>query len=195
MADQNPGGITGVWAEQNTRASLFAALKRREVFATSGPRIKVRLHQTWSSTNFCTATYPQSIINAGGMPMGGTMSPNPGAGLPYFVVTAAKDLVSLARVDIIKVDIISGQARERVISFPLAGPQTSTACITWQDPEFVAGAPAFYYARVVQAATPRWSSYDCDALGALAPAGCAPGGPLREMIQERAWTSPIWSLP
>lgn len=193
--DENPGGITGVWAEQNTRPSIFAALKRREVFGTSGPRIKVRLYQTWSSTNFCTATYPQNLINAGGVPMGGTMSANPGAGQPYFVVSAVKDLVDLASIDIIKVDILNGQPRERVISFPLTGAQASTACLSWQDPEFVAGAPAFYYARVVQAATPRWSSYDCDELGALAPAGCEAGGQFREPIQERAWTSPIWSLP
>jgi hypothetical protein len=193
--DENPGGITGVWAEQNTRPSIFSALKRREVFATSGPRIKVRLFQTWSSTNFCTATYPQNIINAGGVPMGGTMSANPGTGKPYFVVSAVKDVVDLARIDIIKVDIVNGQARERVIPFPLTGAQTSTACLTWQDPEFVAGAPTFYYARVVQAETPRWSAYDCDALGVLAPAGCEAGGKFREPIQERAWTSPIWSHP
>jgi hypothetical protein len=195
MPDQNPGGITGVWAEQNTRASIFAALQRREVFGTSGPRIKVRLYQTWSSTNYCTATFPQNIITAGGVPMGGTLSANPGIGAPYFVVSAVKDLVDLARIDIIKVDIVNGQARERVIPFPLAGGQTSTACLTWQDPEYVAGAPAFYYARVLQAPTPRWSAYDCERLGALAPAGCEPGGELREMIQERAWTSPIWSHP
>jgi hypothetical protein len=193
--DENPGGITGVWAEQNTRPSLFAALKRREVFATSGPRIKVRLFQTWSSTNFCTATYPQNIINAGGVPMGGTLSANPGNGNPYFVVSAVKDLVDLARIDIIKVDIVNGQPRQRVIPFELTGTQKSTACLTWQDPEYVAGAPAFYYARVLQAATPRWSAYDCDQLGALAPAGCDPGGRFREPIQERAWTSPIWSMP
>jgi hypothetical protein len=195
FADHNPGGITGVWAEENTRPSLFAALKRREVFASSGPRIKVRMFQTWSSTNFCTASYPQNIITAGGVPMGGTLSANPGSGNPYFVVSAVKDLIDLARIDIIKVDIINGQPRERVIPFTLTGAQTSTACLTWQDPEYVAGAPSFYYARVLQAATPRWSAYDCEQLGALAPAGCEPGGSLRQPIQERAWTSPIWALP
>jgi hypothetical protein len=195
LPDHNPGGITGVWAEQNTRASIFAALQRREVFGTSGPRIRVRLYQTWDSTNYCTATFPQNIITAGGVPMGGALSTNPGVGAPYLVVSAVKDLVDLARIDIVKVDIVNGQARERVFSLPLGVGQTSTACLTWQDPEYVAGAPAFYYARVLQAPTPRWSTYDCERLGALAPAGCDPGGNLRQMIQERAWTSPIWSHP
>lgn len=201
----NPGGITGVWAEQNTRANLFAALKRRETFATSGPRIKVRFYQTWSSTDFCQpgdggsgSSFPSNIISAGGIPMGGTMGTNPGSGPPRFVVMAAKDVVNLAEIDIIKGDVVGGHVREQV--FPMALPGTqgysqSMPCLTWQDTTYVPGAPAFYYARVLQTATPRWSSYDCDRLGGLAPSGCSAGGGLRQQIQERAWTSPIWSAP
>lgn len=202
----NPGGLTGVWAEQNTRGNIFAALRRREVFATSGPRIPVRFYQTWSSTDFCagnlsdggTGSFPANIIDSGGVPMGGTMSPNPGSDKPYFVVSAAKDVVNLAQIQIIKADVVGGQLRERVHDIPLPGPQgysTTAPCITWRDEEYVAGAPAFYYARVLQVPTPRWTSYDCDRLGAAAPAECAQGGKFREQIQERAWTSPIWSAP
>jgi hypothetical protein len=66
--------------------------------------------------------------------MGGTLSANPGAGAPYFVVSAMKDLVDLAQIDIIKVDIVNGQPRERVLSIPLTAAQASTACITWTSP-------------------------------------------------------------
>lgn len=204
LVEYNPGGLTGVWAEQNTRASIFAALERREVFATSGPRIKVRFYQTWSNTDFCSgalpgggsAPFPNNIIDSGGVPMGGTMGSNPGSGNPYFIVSAAKDLADLAEIDIIKADVVGGQIRERVHRFTLPGSQgysTAAPCLIWEDTEYQPGAPAFYYARVLQVPTPRWTSYDCDRLGAQAPAGCEPGGALRQPIQERAWSSPVWA--
>jgi hypothetical protein len=70
---------------------------------------------------------------------------------------------------------------------------SGSACIGWIDPAFDASGPAFYYVRVLQVPTWRWSHYDC--LAAPATTGCGAGGPLDVMIQERAWTSPIWWLP
>jgi hypothetical protein len=194
-ATKNPGGITGVWAPQNTREDIFAALYRRETFATSGPRIAVRFYEVWDPSSFCTGAFPGNVIGAGGVPMGGTMKP--GTGSPQFVVSALKDEADLAEVDIIKGAYVNGALTEEVHRFTPASPGTTwtngSVCLGFTDPAFVAGGPAFYYVRVLQVPTPRWSHYDCAA--APTTAGCEAGGPLDVMIQERAWTSPIWWLP
>jgi hypothetical protein len=78
-----------------------------------------------------------------------------------------------------------------VASIP--APSPGALCVRWQDPAFDPKAPTYYYARVLQVPTPRWSHYDC--VKQPATAGCQPGGPLDVTLQERAWTSPIWSLP
>ena len=190
----NPGGITGVWAEQNTRDRIFAALARRETFATSGPRIAVRFYEVWSAADFCGAdagggSFPGNVIAAGGVPMGGTMAS--GSGSPTFIVNALKDSDDLAEVDIIKGSIVAGTLKEEVQRFtPSAG---GSVCTQWNDPAFDAASPAFYYVRILQVPTWRWSHYDCQADPGAA--GCGPDGGLDEMIQERAWTSPIWWLP
>jgi hypothetical protein len=192
-ADKNPGGLTGVWAEQNTRDSIFAALGRRETFATSGTFIQVRLYQTWSTTDFCTGAFPSNIIDGGGLPMGGTIQSgggSPGQG-PTLYVSAAKDTADLAQVDIIKGTVTGGKVVETVTSMP--APSPGSFCMKWQDPAFDPKAPTFYYARVLEVPTPRWSHYDCQKMPAAA--GCQAGGTLDVDIQERAWTSPIWSLP
>jgi hypothetical protein len=194
-ADRNPGGITGVWAPQNTREDIFAALYRRETFATSGPRMAVRFYQVWDASNFCTGAFPGNVIAAGGLPMGSTMAR--GTGAPQFVVSALKDDADLAEVDIIKGMYVNGTLTESIHRFTPSSPNTTwtggSACLGWTDPAFDASGPAFYYVRVLQAPTPRWSHYDC--LAAPTTPGCEPGGNLDVMIQERAWTSPIWWLP
>jgi len=83
----NPGGITGAWAEQNTRASIFAALRRRETFATSGPRMVVRFYEVWNTRDYCGADaggggFPGNVIAAGGVPMGATMAKGTGSPTP-----------------------------------------------------------------------------------------------------------------
>jgi hypothetical protein len=191
-ADKNPGGLTGVWAEQNTRDAIFAALSRRETFATSGTFITVRMYQTWDATNYCTAAFPQNIVDAGGVPMGGTMAAPGGAvGGPWIYVSAAKDTADLAKVDIIKGTVQAGNVVENVTSLP--APSPGAFCVRWQDPSFDPKAPTYYYARVLEVPTPRWSHYDC--IAAPKQAGCGAGGPLDVTIQERAWASPVWSLP
>jgi hypothetical protein len=189
----NPGGITGVWAEQNTRADIYAALDRRETIGTSGPRIAVRLYQTWSTGNFCTSAFPGNIIADGGVPMGGRIGARPAAGAkPTFVVSALKDVDNLAEIDFVKVQVKNGVSTTVVTPFTV---NAASACVSWTDTAYDPTAPAAVYARVLQVPTWRWSHYDCVALGAAAPAGCLTGGPLDVQIQERAWTSPIYRLP
>jgi hypothetical protein len=197
--DFNPGGITGVWAEQNTRDRIFAALQRREVFGTSGPRIKVRFYQYSGAQNPCSdPNFPQQVVNSGGVPMGGTMG-SVGAGSAKFVVYALKDNTDLAEIDIFKASVVGGQVKEQLQKFTVSG---GSACITWTDTGYSASAPALYYARVLEQPTPRWSHNDCDSLKQTNPSdwqtiapGCLPGGGLDVNIRERAWSSPIWNLP
>jgi uncharacterized protein DUF3604 len=195
--NHNPGGITGVWATQNTREDIFAALYRRETYATSGPRITVRFYQVWSGTDYCTGGFPANVLADGGVPMGATMAAPGGATAPQFVVSALKDTDDLAEVDIVTGMYVGGVLTENIKRFTPASPNTTwtngSVCLGWTDPAFNATGPAFYYVRVLQVPTPRWSHYDC--LAAPATAGCGAGGTLDVNIQERAWTSPIWWLP
>ena len=197
-ARNNPGGITGVWAEENTRESLFAALERRETFATSGPRIRVRLYQTVGVPDPCADPgFPRRVVDAGGVPMGGML--RDAGSPPTFVVHALQDQTPLASVDIVKLGVTGGAATEKVYTVPL-GP--TPYCITWTDPDYDPTEPAAWYARVREQPTWRWSHYDCEALRVSNPGDwqtiapdCLPGGALDVMIQERAWTSSIWHLP
>jgi hypothetical protein len=189
----NPGGLTGIWAEQNTRESLFAALKRRETYATSGPRIVVRFEQVWSHDGD-----PCEQAQLGdAVPMGGTLGkpPTPGA-RPRFVVRALQDPVEgarLERVDIVKLSVVDGAVVERVVALPARDPLGDAAlCRVWTDEELAADQPALWYARVLQKPTWRWSHHACQE-AARQGLECQPG--LDVQIQERAWTSPIWSLP
>lgn len=194
----NPGGITGVWAEQNTRDRIFAAMQRREVFGTSGPRIKVRLYAYTGLQNPCSdANFPQNVVLSGGVPMGGTMPPA-AAGAAKFVVSALKDTTDLAEIDIFKASMVNGTMVERIKRISVSG---GSACVTWTDTDYSPANPGLYYARVLEQPTPRWSHNDCIALKqsdpnwqSVAP-DCAAGGALDVNIQERAWTSPIWNLP
>lgn len=208
----NPGGITGVWAEENTRSSIFEALRRRESFATSGPKIRVRFYQVNTPLDPCLdPDFPAAIVAAGGVPMGGTMATR--ASAPKFVVYATEDETPLAAVDIVKASIVGGAVVEKVftIALPAAAPHPP-GCVVWVDPDFQGDDPAFYYARVREEPTWRWSHYDCEALklsnpiqgpthddwNVIAP-GCGSSDPLTGgldfMIRERAWTSAIWYLP
>jgi hypothetical protein len=196
----NPGGLTGAWAEQDTREAIFAALQRRETFGTSGPRIAVRFYEVATSNDYCGADaggggFPGNVIAAGGVPMGGTMPT--GSSSANFVVTALKDATDLAEVDIIRGAIVKGTLDESVTRFTPASPggvwSGGSVCLRWTDSSFDPAAPAYYYVRVLQQPTWRWSHYDCQTDPTAA--ACAPGGGGDVMIQERAWTSPIWWLP
>jgi hypothetical protein len=197
----NPGGITGIWAEENTRDALWAALERRETFATSGPKIRVRFYEYTGGDPCADPGFPADVVSRGGVPMGGTMTYAGSA--PSFVVYALQDATPLAAVDVVKASAVDGSTVESVHTIPFAAPPY---CVTWTDPAFDPAAPAFYYARVREQPTWRWSHYDCERLKASNPSdwqtlvpGCASSDPAAGgfdlTIQERAWTSPIWYLP
>ncbi len=216
---ENPGGLTGVWAEENTRASLFDAMYRKETFGTSGVHIKVRLFGGWG--------YNKDILNAkdwvhqsyaNGVPMGSDLPPMKG-NAPTFVVWAVKDPTSanLDRIQIIKGWTKNGQSFEKIFDVAWSGDRKAnkwtgrvpavqstvdldTATYTnsvgstelktvWTDPEFDAGLHAFYYVRVLEIPTPRWT------LIQAVKAGIPPPDVVPLTGQERAWSSPIWYAP
>jgi hypothetical protein len=190
-----PGGLAAVWAEENTRAAIFDALARRETFATSGTRIRVRTYalavpdDATAQTYCADPSFPAKLVAAGAQPMGGTVS---AAQAPYIFVMAMADRTPLAAFDIIRLHAATALTRQAIHTVALAGAERQSFCKFWRDPAFVPGAPALYYARVLEAPTPRWSARDC----ALAPStpACTDGS-IPAQIQERAWTSPIFAVP
>jgi hypothetical protein len=233
----NPGGLTAVWAEENSRDAIFAALRRRETYATSGTRMQVRFFAgDYRAGANCNA--PDLVRRAyeRGTPMGGELGAVRQRKSPDFLVWAAKDPgtverpgTDLARLQVVKgwVDA-AGAVHERVFDVAQAGagagvdPVTcapvgtgaSELCARWKDPDFDPRQRAFYYARVLENPTCRWSTTVCkeagvdpfaaDCAAQAAAAGTAFAncclGPandpfLAPTVQERAWTSPIWYRP
>jgi hypothetical protein len=223
----NPGGLAVVWAEENTRDSLFDAMQRRETYGTSGPRIQLRFFGSWH--------YPEDLCASGsfvetgyaeGVPMGSDLPLRRGAaGPPAFAVWALRDPgpagqpgTPLQQVQIVKGWIDGGELREKV--FEVAGDSANGAsvnvdtcsplgqgadslCTVWRDPEFEPEQRAFYYARVLENPSCRWSAFICNAnqvdcsepdeVAKELEACCSPEH--RPAIQERAWSSPIWYRP
>ena len=212
----NPGTLTGAWAESNTRGAIYDAMARKETYATSGTRIKVRF--------FAGYDYPNDLLKqkdwikkayAGGVAMGGDLMAKDDAS-PKFVVSALKSPHSgnLDRIQIIKLWTDGVLDHEKIYDVALSDDRKvdpnsgkvsavgntvdlKTATYTnsigdtelnamWTDPDFDAGQNAVYYVRVLEIPTPRWSTYDAVKLG-LPPSDMVPA-----TIQERAWTSPIW---
>lgn len=205
------GGLAVVWAEQNTRASIFAALERRETYGVSGPRLIVRFYET-TSAQPCTADFPQTILdNDAALPMGSTFtSANLTGTAPMFAIGAWPDsatqqlasgspgVAGIAAVQVIKAHGKAGaDGGANIVEDPPYDVPISSAgaCVTWSDPSFDSSEYAFYYVRVLQVPTWRWSHYDCETDAGAGIAGCAPDGGLDVSIQERAWTSPIWYTP
>jgi hypothetical protein len=211
----NPAGIAAVWAQENTRESLFAAMKRREVYGTSGPRIVARLFGGWEFPgDLCSD--PDGIARADreGVAMGSRLpSPPTSADAPSFFVVAAKDAGSqlqpgtpLQRIQIIKGWTEEGGARYRVFEVAgdpdngagvgddcnLLGEGFDSLCAVWTDPEFSFEQQAFYYARVVENPSCRWTALQCDGASNAADLESCGDPDLIRVIQERAWTSPIW---
>jgi len=224
--ESNPGGLAMVWAAENSRDALFAAIRRREVYGTSGTRPIVRTFAGNLPRELCTSP---DFVGSGyrsGVPMGSEIGAVRGRQSPRFAVLANQDPGSpgqpgtaLQRIQIIKgwVDG-AGQAQERV--FDVAGdpnngasvdlstcePQGAGApslCTVWQDPDFDPNQRAFYYARVLENPTCRWSRRLCNDLGVdCSNPGSVPpvfsqccSADFADTIQERAWTSPVWYRP
>jgi len=183
----NPGGLAGVWAEENSRDALFEAMRRKEAWGTSGPRIVVRLFGGFDlPENLCAAPDFAAQGYAKGVPMGGDLAPPAAAGgPPRFAVWAVRDAgtddvpgTPLERIQVVKLWLAKdGKAREQV--FDVAGAPSRDAsvdlatctthgagaeqlCATWSDPSFDAATPALWYARVVENPSCRWIQYACN---------------------------------
>ena len=214
------GGLAGVWAEENTRAALFDALRRRETFATSGTRITLRFFAGWD--------FPGSIDNVNdlaalgydkGVTMGGELAPPETTTAPAFIIQATKDPqgVNLQRVQVIKGWLQQGKSREQVYDVACADGLTpdpgtrrcpdngasvdlSDCSVSsdkgavelktlWRDPDFDPRQPAFYYLRVLENPSCRWTTWEALREGKQLFKDITP------TIHERAWSSPIWYKP
>jgi hypothetical protein len=212
-------GLAAVWAEDNTREAIYDAFRRKETFATSGPRMKVMFFGGFELTEDLIEDH--ELIERAyreGTHMGGELSGN-GSAAPGFLVWAFADPVGtrLQRAQVIKGYLEDGEHREQVFdvacSDGLAVDPTTHRCpdngarvdladcsITagvgaaelktlWRDPTFDPSVEAFYYVRVLENPTCRWSTWDA------VSAGEKPRPDLPSTIQERAWSSPIWYRP
>jgi hypothetical protein len=217
----SPGGLAVLWAEENTRDSLFGAMRRREAYATSGTRVVVRFFGGWSlPEGLCDAPDLAAQGYALGVPMGSDLPARPaGMSAPAFVVSALRDAMgsALQRVEIVKGWADASGTHERVfrVDGEASGatvdpatcatrgtPGAAARCGVWRDPDFDPAAAAFWYARVLEDPTCRWSRrlcnelhVDCAGVPRGSPLVACCDGSLPDTVQERAWTSPIWYLP
>jgi hypothetical protein len=213
-------GYAAVWATENTRASLWDAMQRRETYATTGPRMAVRFFGGWEFEQpDATNRMPAALGYAKGVPMGGELGAAPEGKSPTFLVAALKDPIgaNLDRYQIVKGWLDKdGQLHEKIYDvawsddrtpgadgkLPPVGDTVDVANATWtntigapeliavwKDPDFDPGQSAFYYGRVIEIPTPRWTAYDGKRFGVTPLPGTA------MTITERAYTSPIWYTP
>ena len=217
FASFSASGLAGVWAEQNTRASIYDAMRRKETFGTSGTRITVRFFAGYDLPAIDSDTLLGEAY-AGGVPMGGDLATRNDQA-PTFIAWALRDPLGapLQRLQIVKGWAADGGVQERVFDVACAdggvvdrethrcpdngarvdvahchvaeetgAPELKTR---WRDPDFNAGQRAFYYVRVLENPSCRWSTWDA------LRAGVEPREGIAATIQERAWTSPIWIVP
>ena len=211
-------GLAAVWAEENTRESIMQAMKRRETYATTGPRIGLRFYGGYGldATALEASAFPYE--SSGAVPMGGELYSQEG-GEPVFLVHAMADPKSgtLDRIQIVKgwVDE-AGEANEQIFDVAWSSPDrmqadgslrpvpntvdletgtwsndagAATLTAEWRDPEFDPAVDAFYYVRVLEVPTPRHSLLDKLALGGDVDTRRP------DTVQERAYSSPIWYRP
>lgn len=214
-------GLTAVWARENTREALFDAMRRKEVYATTGTRLRVRVFGGWnfkpdevSQADFVAQGYRR------GVPMGGELRDGPSGTAPSFMIRALRDPdgANLDRVQVIKgwldtegelheriydvavsdgrVIAANGRARGKVGNTVDIATATYTNTIGapliathWTDPDFNPNEDAFYYVRVLEIPTPRWTTYDAAFFDIPLPDN------VPATIQDRAYTSPIWYTP
>jgi Protein of unknown function (DUF3604) len=219
--EQTASGYAGVWATENTREALFDAMQRKEVYATTGPRMVVRLFGGWDfDAKDAESRAPAETGYTKGVPMGGDLRAAPTGKSATFLVAALKDPIgaNLDRMQVIKGWLDSkGETHEKVYDVAVSDDRkigadgrcgtpvgdtvdvanatytntigASELITVWKDPEFEPSQRAFYYVRVLEIPTPRWTAFDAKFYGIKMPPE------VRMKIQERAYTSPIWYTP
>jgi len=219
-SQESASGLTAVWARENTRRGIFDAMKRKEVYATTGTRIRVRVFGGWDF-NADEVTRPD-FIDQGyrrGVPMGGDLTKGPKGKAPTLMIRAVRDPdgANLDRIQIIKGWLDQdGKTQERIYDVScsdgraiknrrcekLVGNTVDVAKATytntigdalmmahWMDPDFDSSEQAFYYVRVLEIPTPRWTTYDAAFYGIDRPKN------VPSILQDRAYTSSIWYTP
>ena len=220
-AQEVASGLMAVWARENTREDLFDAMKRKEVYATTGTRIRVRVFGGWDFG--ADDVFRPDFVSAGyrrGVPMGGDLTRAPDGKAPTFMIRALRDPdgANLDRLQVIKGWLDEdGETHERIYDVAVSGGRTigedgrareavgntvdienatftntigaTTLGVVWTDPDFDPEQSAFYYVRVLEIPTPRWTTYDAAFFDIPLPDSVPP------TIQDRAYTSPIWYTP
>ena len=218
--EQTASGYAAVWAQENTRESIFDAMKRRETYATTGPRMAVRFFGGFDFDAVdANNRMPAKIGYAKGVPMGGDLTDAPKGKAPTFLVAALKDPIgaNLDRYQIVKGWLdAKGQTQEKVYDVVVSGDRKPDAkgkipdvgntvdianaswtntigapelIAVWKDPDFDPSLRSFYYGRVIEIPTPRWTAYDAKYFGVTMPKE------VPMTTTERAYTSPIWYTP
>ena len=215
-------GYAAVWATENTREAIWDAMQRKETYATTGPRMAVRFFGGWDFDADDTRNRAPALAGyTKGVPMGGDLGKAPEGKAPTFLAAALKDPLgaNLDRYQIVKgwldkkgklhekvYDVAWGDAEKRKPDakgkLPPVGNTVDVANATWTntigdpelievwtDPDFDPRVAAFYYGRVLEIPTPRWTAYDAKHFGVKPLDGTT------MMLQERAYTSPIWYTP
>ncbi len=206
----SPGGLAAVWAVENSRDAIFEALRRRETYATSGPRIVLRFFAGADlADNLCEDPAMLERAYAGGVPMGGEVTSGERM---RFLISALRDprdtATPLQRIQIVKGWLDTDGAIQLTIyevagdkdngatvdtsTCERSGPGEDGLCTVWEDPDYDPTRPAFWYARVLENPSCRWNTWWCNRLDpADRPPTCDdPDTP--KTLQERAWSSPIW---
>ena len=220
LVDVGASGLAAVWARENTRESIWDAMARKEVYATTGTRLLVRVFAGWDfeadevhRPDFAREGYKR------GVPMGGDLSNAPDGAAPRFMIRALRDAdgANLDRIQVIKGWLDGDETHERIydvavsdgraigpdgrcktpvgntIDFPDASYTNTIGdpmlVSYWSDPDFDPNQSAFYYVRVIEIPTPRWTAYDAKFFDIKMPEGT------KMQVQDRAYTSPIWYTP